>query len=244
MENLLKYSAILFDLDDTLLRNNADRFVKHYFKTLTPCVSGYFEETEFISLMTGATQAVLSAKRGRRTLRQVFADYFERQSSVSFSTLEGIVKEYYHNDYLKIRQITHPVAGASAAVQAAAQLTSNLVLATVPIFPYAAIKERVRWAGLDSAMFSMITSYEIMHVSKPHPDYYLEICEKLDCRPSRCLMIGNDYQDDMSARVAGLETFLVNNYALGDAENGFAPHYSGSMAELLVFLRDSARVDQ
>lgn len=237
------FSAILFDLDDTLLRNNSEQFVKTYFQTLFPRVSDYFNEKEFVSVMTGATRRAIQVRRGNKCIREVYADYFEQHAPISFSVLERIAKDYYQKEYLNIERLTYPVPGAQNALRFAAEITSHLVLATVPIFPKTAIKERMRWAGIAKIPFSLITSYEIMHVSKPHPDYYVEICEKLSCEPSDCLMIGNDYQDDMSARAAGLKTFLVTDYAIGDTVNGFEPHYSGCMNDLLVFLRNGAIID-
>ena len=236
----MKYSAVLFDLDDTLLKNDPKQFVKYYFQTLTPHVADYFHPNEFIDLMTGATKAAIAAKRSTRTLREVFADYFERHASIPFAVLEKIANEYYSKDYIKIKAITRPVPGAQSVLNTALKVASHIVLATVPIFPRAAIQERMRWAGVEHVQFSLVTSYEIMHVSKPNPEYYLEICEKLNCRPTSCLMVGNDYNDDMSAKYAGLETFLVTDFASGDKQSGFEPDFSGTMQDLAHFLCKSS----
>jgi FMN phosphatase YigB (HAD superfamily) len=76
----------------------------------------------------------------------------------------------------------------------------------------AAQLERISWIGLEESDFDLITSYDNSKFSKPNPDYYRDICEKIGVAPENCLMIGNDERDDMKAATeAGMKCFLVTD---------------------------------
>jgi len=75
-----------------------------------------------------------------------------------------------------------------------------------------------------------------MHTSKPNPTYFLEVAHRLNVPPSSCLMVGNDYRDDMAATAAGMETFMVLDYALNSQHARHTPTYTGSLADLHEFL--------
>ena len=80
-------------------------------------------------------------------------------------------------------------------------------VATNPIFPLAAIKERIRWAGLHDIAFDAVTSYEHMTACKPLPGYFAETAAMLGVEADRCLMVGDDRTLDMAAADIGMRTF-------------------------------------
>ncbi|MCG7852694.1 MAG: hypothetical protein MIO92_09240, partial [Methanosarcinaceae archaeon] len=51
--------AVLFDLDDTLLENDMDRFVKAYFDLLTPHLAHMVPPEIFVSALLHATYAMI-----------------------------------------------------------------------------------------------------------------------------------------------------------------------------------------
>ena len=92
---------------------------------------------------------------------------------------------------------------------------------------------RIRWAGLDAADFALITTYENATHCKPNPAYYADICAQMRLDPARCLMVGNDYTEDLAAAEIGMEVFLVTDCLIAPegADLSRVPH--GTMAELL-----------
>ncbi len=111
------------------------------------------------------------------------------------------------------------------------------VVATNPIFPAAAIRERMSWAGISDVPFELVTTYEIMHAAKPDLDYYRSIAEIIGCDPCDCLMVGDDAVLDMVAADIGMRTFYVGPPPLPAAD------YAGTLeelAELLPRVADSA----
>jgi FMN phosphatase YigB (HAD superfamily) len=232
----MKYKVILFDLDDTLLRNDVDQFLSAYFRTLTPHISHYFPKEDFYHIFHTATRAVLMAKPSSQTLLQVFIDAFEKNTTTRFSDIAAALEKYYETDFSKISNLTRSVPQGRKAVETAYQKSEALVLATIPIFPERAILERLKWAGIDASLFKLITHIENMHASKPQPEYYAEIAEKMHTKPKDCLMIGNDHTDDLVAKSVGMVTFLVSDYEKNRDSAMFRPDHYGSMKELVAFL--------
>lgn len=230
------FQAILFDLDDTLLRNEMNAFVSAYWGTLLPKIAAVFPDHDIKKAVSAGTQAMMTASRSKKTLREIFIAAFEQATRLDFRDVEPVFMDYYHNEYRGIQKVTQPVPGAREALERAAAITETIVLATIPIFPLVAIEERLRWAGLDDFPFAFITSFELMHASKPNPQYYAEIAKQVGCEPEACLMIGNDLLDDMSAKEVGMTTFLVTDYAQRKNAGQYVPDHEGSMQELIGFL--------
>ncbi len=96
----------------------------------------------------------------------------------------------------------------------------------------------MRWAGLDPADFEYLTSYENSRYCKPNPAYYTEICEKLRLSPSDCIMVGNDAREDLAARKAGLDVFLLTPCLINreNADISLVPH--GDFNALSAYLEN------
>jgi hypothetical protein len=88
------------------------------------------------------------------------------------------------------------------------------VVATNPLFPAAAIHQRVDWAGLDlpGGDFELVTTFERFHFAKPNPAYYAEIMAYLGWPEGPAVMVGNEAVNDLRAAGAlGLATYLVGD---------------------------------
>lgn len=85
-----------------------------------------------------------------------------------------------------------------------------LILATNPVWPRDVVEMRVRWAGVDPAIFKRITLAREMSASKPWLTYYSEILEQEKLKPMDCLLIGNDLKKDLPAVKVGIPVFIVN----------------------------------
>jgi len=230
------YDAILFDLDGTLLGLDNDHFVNLYFKALGQKLSPWYPEGEIIPLIVQATEAMMKARGDRGLLCDVFREAYDRQSTVPFASLEPVYDEFYRTEFDQVRTISRPLPLARKVLEQAAAITPRIALATIPIFPRVAIDARLNWGRLSDFPFALITSFENMHTSKPNPNYFLEVAHRLNVAPSSCLMVGNDYRDDMAAVAAGMETYMVLDYALNSHLARHTPTYTGSLADLHDFL--------
>ena len=76
---------------------------------------------------------------------------------------------------------------------------------------------------MDHLPFSLITGIENSSTCKPQPEYYREICCKIDVEPEKCLMVGNDPLNDMIAGRTGMKTYrATDSRALGFTSLGLS----------------------
>ncbi|HPG38105.1 MAG TPA: HAD family hydrolase [bacterium] len=231
------FDAILFDLDGTLVENDMHRFVTEYFQTLGPRIKQICPDKDYIKLILQANQAMLTAGRSVDCLLDLFLREFTRLTGILEHQALAIFNAYYENEYKNL-QVVKPVPLAYESIQTALQLTDNVVIATLPIFPQPAIRQRLEWGKINDFSYKLVTGCDIMHTSKPHVDYFLEIAEIINCDPKRCLMIGNDYIDDMAAVECGMTTFLLNTFPLNRDKGKHTPDYTGDMQELNNFFKN------
>ena len=82
-----------------------------------------------------------------------------------------------------------------------------------------------------------MTTFENSRHCKPNPDYYREVLQKLGKTPERCLMVGNDVEEDMlPARALGMKVFLLTDCLINKRQAELGQFPRGSWAELKEFL--------
>jgi len=222
--------AILFDLDDTLLENNMERFLRAYFGLLAPHVAAYVPPEIFMPALLAATRAMVENTDSTVTNRQAFiTDFFPRVSRTA-DEMMPLFDDFYATQFGKLRSQARRLPEARATVQAAFEAGYDVVIATNPLFPETAIRQRMEWADVADFPFRLVTSYEIMHSCKPHPRYYTEIAERIGRQPGECVMIGDDWGNDIApAMRAGMRVYWVNTDA--EAPPELDPRARGTLAE-------------
>ena len=188
--------ALLFDLDDTLLGNDMRVFLPAYFQA----VAGHFPDLDGASLvrhLMAGTRAMLANTDPARPLRQVFLDNFPPAQDGRAAQMWARFEAFYSTEFARLRVHTQPRPAARLALEWAFAAGYRVVVATSPLFPLAAILERLNWAGADGLPFDLITHIEKCRFAKPHPEYLAEILARLGLRPEEALLIGNDWSDDM-----------------------------------------------
>jgi HAD superfamily hydrolase (TIGR01549 family) len=222
--------AVLFDLDDTLLENNVDLFLKAYFGLLTPHMAHLVSPEKFTSALIRATRAMLRNSDPAITNRQAFIDDFFPRVGRTAAEMMPLFDDFYALQFGKLRSLTRPNPSARSAIQAAFDSGCDVVIATNPVFPETAIRQRMEWAGISDFPFKLITSYEVMHAAKPDPRYYTEILAHIGRSPDECIMVGDDFDNDIApAMKAGLQAFWVN--AASDSKVGLGPAAGGTLTE-------------
>jgi FMN phosphatase YigB (HAD superfamily) len=222
--------AVLFDLDDTLLENNMDRFVKEYFGLLTPHMAHLVPPENFISALLHATYAMIKKSDAVITNRETFIENFFPRVGQTVEEMMPLFDDFYAVHFGKLRSLTRPNPSARVAIQAVFDTGCDVVIATNPIFPETAIRQRMEWAGISDFPFKLITSYEVMHSAKPNSSYYMEILERIGRSPDECIMVGDDWGNDIvPATKARLQVFWVNT--MTDSMNGLDSSARGTLAE-------------
>ncbi len=230
------YRALLFDLDGTLLGLDIEKFVPAYIEALSEKFTGYIEKNDFARFLFEATNIMVRNRDPLKNNETVFYEEFCRLTEQPFDRIKPVVDSFYRDVFPKLSYWGEELPYARAVVEKAKHKHLTLVLATNPIFPAAAILQRLSWSGLSKRDFSLVTTMENMHFCKPNPEYYQEISQQINCSPENCLMVGNDTLEDLSASETGMDTFLVEDCLLDRGSNSANPTYRGSLKELATFI--------
>jgi len=233
----MNYRYLFFDLDGTLLPMDTDVFIDAYIEAIAKRMQAYLPPQKFISCLLAATEAMVRDNNSDRTNEEVFMADFFRRSGLPPEDILPVFENFYIEDFPSLASYTKPTPLARMALDQALSQGLEVVIATNPIFPNIAIKERLRWAGAGDFPFKLVTSYEKMHFCKPWREYYTEILKLLGAAPEECLMIGNDVEEDLVAAEVGIHTYLVKDYLINRTGRLFSSCYCGSLKDLLAFLR-------
>lgn len=233
----MRYEAILFDLDGTLLPMETEMFARAYFGALAKELAPFGVAPEaLIKAVWGGTKAMMQ-NDGSRLNAEVFWQVFCQATGMVREQLEPVCDAFYGEGFHTARAATQPNPMAKEAVRLAWEKAEHVVLATNPLFPMAGQQTRLSWIGLKPEDFELVTCYTSDRFCKPNPEYYLDICRRLSLDPAKCLMIGNDDREDMmAATAAGMETYLVTDCRLVMQESPWQGR-QGSFAELIDFLK-------
>lgn len=204
--------AILFDLDDTLLGNDIDKFIPHYFGLLGQYAAERIEPQEFFQILQIGTDAMISNQDTAVSNRDVFWSTFEHLSNQDPAEMESFFNIFYATQFNQLEKFTTCLPTANPLIKACFAKGLKVVIATNPLFPRSAIEARLRWAQIPITEFdyNLITTYTNMHAAKPNQSYYLEILDKIDCVPEKALMVGDDWANDIEPATAiGLHTYGI-----------------------------------
>ncbi len=229
------FKAVLFDLDGTLLNLNVDDFLPKYIKALSIKVKDYIPMEIFPKYLLDSTYVMVKNNDETKTNEDVFMEHFFSVVEHQRQELQPIFDRFYLEDFPKLGEGYVGNPHAKNIIEHCKAKGLKIVLATNPVFPRAAVEERVRWVGLKVEDFDLITSYEEMHFCKPNINYYKEILDKISVEPHEAIMVGNDCQEDMVASEIGLKTFLVEGFII-DKGTTFKVDYKGELTDLLNIL--------
>ena len=229
-----KFEAILFDLDGTLLDSNMENFLPHYFSRLAARVAHIAPPKVFIAHLLEATE-VMMANDGHATnrgglLRGVLPVRRPHPRRTG-ADLYGFLRR----DFPALGEFTRRKLEARPVVQLAFALGYKVAIATNPLFPETAIRQRMAWAGVDDFPYDWVTTYENSRCCKPNLCYFDAIAERLDVPAEACLVVG-DEDMDMAAAHAGFATYLVPSAATALSPATPDPMYRGSLAEFASLL--------
>lgn len=204
-------TVVAFDLDDTLIRLSP-QFIPEYVKLLDTWLVETFDVPESLSraLMTVTTR-MMSKTYDVDRLEDFFYREFQAESGLDRKALASHLPRFYAEVFPRLRPLSRPVFGVMGLLSTIKAQGYHVALLTSALFPRIAIDERLRWGGIDGFPFDWRTSLEVVHATKPQPDYYRESAEALGIAPDQWLMVGNDVVEDMiPAAEAGMAVYWVS----------------------------------
>ncbi len=235
----MKYEAVLFDLDGTLLPMDQDRYVEKYFEYLTAfmCASGNYEPKKYYGAIWQGVKAMLK-NNGSVTNEEL---YFKTLAQI-FTGHDGeeIYKKYadfYKTKYVELKEVCGCTPQAREIIDLIKGKGVKVALATNPVFPAIATNERMSWGGLSPGDFSVVTTCDNIGFSKPSPQYYREVAKRMGVDPARCLMVGNDVDDDMPAMSVGMDVFLLTDCLINKKSSDITKYPNGSFDDLIAYVK-------
>lgn len=234
----MSIKLIMFDLDGTLLPMNQNEFVKIYFDGLTNkfIPKGYEPKKLMESIWLGIKEMVKND--GSLLNEKVF---WNKISSIYGNKIYDEIpsfEEYYLTDFIKAKEACSLTNKANEIIKLSKNLGYKVVLATNPIFPSVATKQRIKWAGLEESDFELVTTYENSTSCKPNLRYYQEIMNKFNVTPEECVMIGNDATEDMISNELGIKVFLLKDCLINSKNVDISKYPQGSFEELEIFIKN------
>ncbi|MFH1084181.1 MAG: HAD family hydrolase [Chloroflexota bacterium] len=204
--------ALLLDLDDTLLINDMEAFMPHYYRALLARVGRLCQPTLFLEALQAGVRAMWQNNGSGRTNAELFAAEFYFRLPCPEGEMRAMLEAFYRDDFTRLRVHTQADPAARTLVRLAVERGLQMAIVTQPIFPLIAIEERLRWAGVgpDEFAYGYVACYETAHACKPRALFFREVLEGLGRAPGECLMVGDSPSSDMPAGDLGIKTFWVN----------------------------------
>jgi len=222
---------VLFDLDGTLIHFDHVLFVKNYVSLLSKKLAHLTDPKKFGEQLLTATGLMIQSTDGSKTNAEIFWDYLNKNTKLPKETLDPLIESFYDNDFEQLKEIV-TVPEILPIIRKILNKNIPITVATNPVFPMKAVKNRLAWAGLQDIDFQLITAYESSHYCKPNLQYFQEIADTLSAKPEECLMIGNDVSEDLAAGKIGMKTYLLTDYILNRQNIKIQADYVGTVADL------------
>jgi FMN phosphatase YigB (HAD superfamily) len=217
--------AVLLDMDNTLLVNPDMTFAKAFLELFDQHINPLLEVEQASQAFRQAIQRMSQNRDGGENniilILRTLCEFYARDTK----TVQAAWESFYIEKYPLLHEYISPVAGASDLIHKLVDDGYIVVIATNPIYPETAIKQRMEWANLptDESLYALITHAENMHSAKPNPAYFAEILTHIDIEPHEALMVGDSLKSDIiPAQTIGIHTYQVNDHSLADFVENFA----------------------
>jgi len=243
----LKIEAVLFDLDNTLILFDEREFFKTYSQNLYNSFHDILTLEEFSKKLWKST-TVMTNNDGKLNNAEYFMNDFVQGINEDKHKLWQRFEDFYSTKFEQFQPLMTPISGVPELLHKLKEIGLKLVIATNPMFPLEVQLLRIKWAGLKEIEFDLITHAHNSTFCKPNPNYYLEICRKIEVKPKKCMMVGNDVINDMIAGKTGIKTFLAtdgekykidvsNEMAANTKTELLTPDYKGQLSEFLSIIK-------
>lgn len=225
--------TVLFDLDDTLLHTNTHAFLPEYFKALGKAFSHLASTEKLTRQIHFAVGQMIENQDPGRLLEDIFALNFYTPLGTNQADCQSIIDTFYKEEYPKLQSLTQPKPETPELIDWCQSQGMRLAIATNPLFPQAATRQRVEWAGLDPQDFGFYSTFDDFHFTKPNLTYYAECMGRLGWPEAPAMMIGDNLTHDiLPIEKMGFKTYWIDP----EVDETDRPH--GSLAAIKPLLED------
>jgi FMN phosphatase YigB (HAD superfamily) len=224
--------AVLFDLDNTLIRFDEREFFEAYIPRISRVFSDIMSPETLLERLLFSTHMLMN-NNGQMANTEYFMNFFSQGYEKYKGEIWKRFVKFYETEFDEFRALVSVIPGVREVFAKLKKTGVKLVIASNPIWPQIVQMKRLSWAGLADFNFELVTGIENMSHCKPNIEYYLEVCKKINEKPEGCLMVGNDPVNDLIVAKIGMKTFLVTG----------GPEFDGSELELSKSIRDDTTVE-
>jgi len=240
MSAIPTFSAILFDLDGTLLDVDMRRYIPAYVQGLSHTVADRVSTEVAGRTLLQLVHGLLQRDSGDESNYRWYLERAARTFGLPADQLAERFAGYFSTDLSRLDPLMTPTPAARRLIETCLRQGQQVVIATNPVFPRPVIEARLRRAGLLDLDLTLVTTSDNSRRCKPNPDYFHDILARLDLAADACLMVGNDTGHDLSARAVGITTFLLDTWMIDRTQGDFICDYRGNHAALQAFIDQSA----
>ncbi len=217
--------AVLLDLDNTLLHNPDDKSIPAYLALIEQHFSRQWGIDNTSQAILKSMRAMTSPHDFHRTNLELATESIAASMGRSVEAVQASFATFYAEDYARLRSYTQPCGEfVPMLIKHLQDRGCALVIATNPLYPPEAIRQRLNWAGIpdDFSAYALVTHAGNMHFTKPDPAYFAEIVARVGIEPDEALMVGDNPHNDIAPALrAGLQAYHV-------LHNGAAPSIASS----------------
>ncbi|MEJ2294484.1 MAG: HAD hydrolase-like protein [Candidatus Lokiarchaeota archaeon] len=229
-----KIQAVLFDLDGTLIDVDLKKFIPGYLKLLSESIAHLVPPKKVISKLLKASEAV-NNNDGTQTNDSLFTQIFFPLEGYTREEIQPYFDKFYETTFSELKRYTKKKEIAHSVVQKVFEKNINAVIATTPLLPLTAIKQRLEWAGVGAFNYALITHIENSRANKPNLLYFEEIINYLGIPAKNCLMVGDEAKDMVAANI-GCPTFLVESSNTDMTSDIPDPSFKGNLEDILTII--------
>lgn len=233
----MSIKAVLFDLDGTLLPMDNDLFVKVYFGKLGQTVASYGIEPEIFKKALWGGIAAMQSNDGRATNEEIFWEAFQGVTGELTPEQRCAFDYFYREVFPSVKEVCGYQPLSRAVLDMLKGADVKVALATAPVFPETATRQRAAWSDVYLSDFDLVTTYENAVHTKPSLEYYRDIARSLGVEPRECIMIGNDAYDDMVAAELGMKVYLITDWLINRKGADISAYPNGSFADMVDYLK-------
>jgi FMN phosphatase YigB (HAD superfamily) len=205
--------AVLLDLDNTLLHNPDNTSVPAYLALVEQHFSQRLGITNMSQPILKSMRAMTSAHALHRSNLELATESIAMSIGKTAEEVQTAFTDFYHDSYPQLSSFAHPLGDfVPLLVEHLRDRGCALVIATNPLYPPEAVRQRLLWAGIpdDFAAYALVTHAGNMHFTKPDPAYFAEIIARVGVEPDEALMVGDNPTNDIApALQAGLQAFHI-----------------------------------
>lgn len=207
--------AVLLDLDNTLLHNPDASFANEYLRLADEYFLARWHIAGVSRTLLEAIRAMAGPRDGHLTNYELGMQIIQNAVHKSREEITSVFDHFYATIYPRLKQCTQPVGPiVQRVVETLNERRIALVIATNPLYPPEAVRQRLMWADLpgDFKHYTLVTHAGNMHFAKPDPAYYIEALARVGVEPDETIMVGDSLQNDiLPAQQAGLHTLHVQS---------------------------------